>query len=68
MMKHQHFFKPCDNGTIMIDIFQFETPYKLFGSIVNKIYLTGYMKALLDERNRVIKETAEGSRWKNYLL
>jgi ligand-binding SRPBCC domain-containing protein len=68
MMKHNHFFKPCDNGPIIIYIFQFERPYKLFGSIVNKIYLTGYMKALLDERNRVIKETAEGSRWKNYLL
>ena len=67
MMKHQHFFKPCDNGTIMIDIFQFETPYKIIGAFVNKIYLTGYMKTLLEERNKVIKETAEGNRWKNYL-
>ena len=67
MMKHQHFFKPCDNGTIMIDIFQFETPYKIIGTLVNKIYLTRYMKTLLEERNKVIKETAEGTRWKNYL-
>ncbi len=67
MMKHQHFFKPCDNGTIMIDIFQFETPYKLIGTIVNRIYLTRYMKTLLDEKNKVIKEMAEGNRWKNYL-
>ena len=67
MMKHQHFFKPCDNGTIMIDVFQFETPYKIIGAFINKIYLTGYMKTLLEERNKVIKETAEGTRWKNYL-
>jgi ligand-binding SRPBCC domain-containing protein len=67
MMKHQHFFKPCENGTIMIDIFQFESPYKLIGNIFNKIYLTGYVKTLLEERNKMIKETAEGTRWKNYL-
>ena len=67
MMKHQHFFKPCDNGTIMIDIFQFETPYKIIGTILNKVYLTTYMKTLLEERNKIIKETAEGNRWKNYL-
>ncbi len=24
MMKHVHHFKPCDNGTIMIDLFEFE--------------------------------------------
>jgi hypothetical protein len=51
----------------MIDIFQFESPYKLIGNIFNKIYLTGYVKTLLEERNKMIKETAEGSRWKNYL-
>ncbi len=67
MMQHQHFFKRCDNGTIMIDIFQFECPYNLLGKIFSKIYLTGYVKGLLEVRNKLIKETAEGSRWKNYL-
>src|SRR5690606_17815051 len=27
MMKHEHYFKPCDNGTILIDLFHFESPY-----------------------------------------
>src|SRR6266404_9747518 len=26
MMKHEHHFKPCDNGTIVIDLFYFESP------------------------------------------
>src|ERR1700755_697644 len=26
-MKHEHHFKSCENGTIMIDLFQFETPH-----------------------------------------
>ena len=66
-MRHQHFFKPCDNGTIMIDIFQFESPYNTIGRIINKIYLTRYMRSLLEERNKTIKEVAEGNRWKNYI-
>ena len=68
MMKHQHFFKPIENGTIMIDIFRFETPYKLLGGLVNGIYLNGYMKSLLEERNKMIKAIAEGNGWKNYLI
>ena len=67
MMKHEHFFKPCDNGTIMIDIFRFESPYKILGKVINKIYLTRYMKVLLEERNKALKEVAEGGRWKNYI-
>jgi ligand-binding SRPBCC domain-containing protein len=66
-MKHQHFFKPIDNGTIMIDIFQFESPYHFAGKVFNALYLTKYMKSLLENRNKMIKEVAEGNRWKNYL-
>ena len=67
-MKHQHIFKPCDNGTIMIDLFQFETPYGIAGEWLNKLYLTSYMKNLLEERNKIIKQTAETVQWKNYLI
>jgi ligand-binding SRPBCC domain-containing protein len=66
-MKHQHFFKPVENGTIMIDIFSFEAPYGFIGRILNKLYLSNYMKRLLEERNKHIKEIAEGNRWKNYI-
>lgn len=68
MMKHQHFFKPCENGTFMIDLFQFESPYNLLGKVVERFYLTGYIKNLLEQRNKMIKEVAEGNRWKNYLI
>jgi hypothetical protein len=27
MMKHEHYFKPCDNGTLLIDQFHYEIPY-----------------------------------------
>ncbi|MDP9229768.1 MAG: SRPBCC family protein [Bacteroidota bacterium] len=67
MMKHEHHFKPCENGTIMIDIFSFETPYGKWGEWFNALYFTKYIKNLLEQRNRTIKEYAEGKKWKKYL-
>jgi len=66
-MKHEHHFKPCENGTIMIDLFEFETPYGGIGKLVNKTYLTRYMKKLLEQRNKQIKEIAESDKWKKFL-
>lgn len=66
-MKHEHIFKPCDNGTIMIDYFDFETPYGFAGKMINQFYLAKYMQALLEQRNKMIKQTAESNQWKNYL-
>ena len=39
MMKHEHNFKPCENGTIGIDIFHFESPYGMLGRCFNNLYL-----------------------------
>lgn len=63
-MKHEHHFKPIENGTFAIDILTFETPYGPLGKMVNAIYLRHYMEGLLDQRNRVIREYAESDKWK----
>ncbi len=67
MMKHEHYFKPCDNGTIMIDLFHFESPYGVFGRWFNSLYLTRYMRGLLERRNKTIQDFAETDRWKKLL-
>lgn len=67
LLKHEHHFKPCDNGTIMIDIIDFEAPYGTIGKTFNKLYLTKYLRRLIEHRNRVIKEFAEGGKWKGVL-
>ena len=66
-MKHEHYFKPVDNGTIMIDQFYFETPHGVLGTWINALCLTKYMERLLTERNRAIKQIAESNQWKHYL-
>jgi ligand-binding SRPBCC domain-containing protein len=63
-MKHEHHFKRIDNGTLLIDLFHFETPYGAIGKLVNQLYLTRYMKKLLETRNQHIKEYAESEKWK----
>lgn len=68
MMKHEHYFKPCDNGTILIDLLHFESPYGILGEWFNNLYLTNYMKRLLEQRNKKIKEVAESERWKRLLI
>ena len=68
MMRHEHHFKPCDNGTILIDLFHFESPYGLLGQWLNSLYLTQYLKGLLEQKNKTIKEFAESERWKKLLI
>lgn len=66
-MKHEHHFKPCDNGTIMIDLLYFESPYGAIGRFFNSVYLTNYMRRLIEHRNMVIKDYAETDKWKKLL-
>jgi ligand-binding SRPBCC domain-containing protein len=68
MMKHEHYFKPCDNGTILIDLFHYESPYGVIGEWFNSLYLTKYLKRLLEHRNNTIKDYAESGKWKKLLI
>jgi ligand-binding SRPBCC domain-containing protein len=56
---HRHAFKPFENGTLMIDIFDYEAPLGLLGIIADKLFLEKYMKELLRKRNECIKKIAE---------
>lgn len=65
---HEHHFKSTHNGTIMIDVVEFESPYGVIGKLVNKFFLKNYIEQLLLKRNEVIKEYAEGTKWKALLI
>jgi ligand-binding SRPBCC domain-containing protein len=63
-IKHEHHFKSIGNGTLLIDLFHFESPWGGLGKLANSLFLTNYMKRMLEERNKVIKEYAESEKWK----
>lgn len=67
MMKHEHYFKAIENGTIMIDQFHYEVPKGLVGKLVNRFYLEKYITGLLAKRNEMIKTAAEGNQWKQFI-
>lgn len=62
--RHEHHFKKVDNGTIMIDLVNFESPYGVLGKAVNGFFLKNYMEKFLTKRNQIIKEYAESTKWK----
>lgn len=64
---HDHHFMKIENGTIMIDLLTYETPYGVIGKLVDRFYLYGYLIKLLETRNLMIKQTAESERWRQYL-
>jgi ligand-binding SRPBCC domain-containing protein len=61
--EHDHHFATMDDGTRMRDEVRFVAPWGPLGRILTRKRL----KALLQERNAVIKRVAESEEWKKYL-
>jgi ligand-binding SRPBCC domain-containing protein len=62
--RHEHHFKQTIAGTLMKDIFMFESPLGVLGKIVNNLVLENYLKDFLTERNKYIKVMAESGKWR----
>ncbi len=65
--RHEHHFTELNGGTEMTDIFEYKSPFGLFGKLADKLFLKNYMTDLLEKRNRTIKEFAESNKWKEVL-
>jgi len=66
-MEHHHYFEQSGSGTIMRDVFRFQSPLGILGRVADFLFLARYMKSFLIERNRVIKATAESDDWKQFI-
>jgi ligand-binding SRPBCC domain-containing protein len=67
-MRHDHFFRPLSGyATEMRDVFLFAAPLGFLGRLAEAVVLRRYMRALLRERNAVLKQIAESSEWRKYL-
>lgn len=66
-LRHEHYFIATDEGTVMKDVFNFQSPLGILGKLANSLILKSYMTNFLKNRNRVIKEFAESERWKEIL-
>jgi ligand-binding SRPBCC domain-containing protein len=67
-MTHDHFFKSLSpEETEMTDVFCFAAPLGMLGRVAEVAVLRRYMRALLRERNSVIKQIGESGAWRRYL-
>ena len=64
---HDHFFEVNDGKTIMTDVFDYDSPYNIFGKIFDLLILKRYMTNFFIKRNNMIKCALESNEWKNYL-
>ena len=66
-MQHDHFFRPLSSEeTEMRDAFRFAAPLPVLGTLVEIAVLRRYMRALLRERNAVLKNIAESPDYTGY--
>tara|TARA_R110002051_G_scaffold317487_1_gene398690 strand:+ start:484 stop:960 length:477 start_codon:yes stop_codon:yes gene_type:complete len=65
--KHVHRFNDFENGTELIDVFEYQSPFGFLGRLADKMFLKQYMTDLLIKRNKTIKEFAETEKWKALL-
>jgi ligand-binding SRPBCC domain-containing protein len=65
--EHDHWFVDRGDGvTEMRDVLRFAAPLGILGLAVEPV-LRGYLRRFLRERNLLIKRTAEGDGWVEYL-
>ncbi|RFM30265.1 SRPBCC family protein [Deminuibacter soli] len=65
-LSHQRHFKSMANGTVMIDLFQFEQTGS-WGKSLKQLFYIKYWRQLLEKRNELIKSVAESDKWMHFL-
>jgi ligand-binding SRPBCC domain-containing protein len=66
-MVHDHEFSEHPEGTLMSDRYVFKSPLGILSGIVDRIFLTAYMRRFIVRRNTVLKQLAESEEWRRYL-
>ncbi|MEL6867398.1 MAG: SRPBCC family protein [Bacteroidota bacterium] len=65
--KHEHILEEVEEGTLLIDVFDYESPLGILGKLADYLFLEEYMERFLEERNEIIKTYAESDQWKSIL-
>lgn len=66
--KHDHIFSRIGEHSLMVDVFDYESPLGILGKLADILFLKRYMKRFLEKRNQTIKHFAETEKWKEVVL
>ncbi|WP_254542889.1 SRPBCC family protein [Halomarina pelagica] len=65
---HDRFFEPREgDGTLLRDVYTFESPLGPFGEVVDAVYFEGYLEQILEVVNAELRRVAESEEWRRYL-
>ncbi len=65
-LKHEHFFKPTQNGTIVIDRIDYQLKNGFLGMLMNK-FVVSFFEKNISRRIEVINQYALSDKWKALL-
>lgn len=68
MYREERHVKPCENGSILIFLVQYEWKQGALGRVADRLFLRGYLEKILNTHIEAIRQSAEGGRWKTYLM
>jgi ligand-binding SRPBCC domain-containing protein len=60
-LRHDHYFEAVAGGTLMRDVFAFQSPAGFLGRGFERLFLTRYLTGFLRRRNAVLKQTLEAN-------
>lgn len=56
---HDHVFEATPTGTTMRDVIDFASPFGSVGGLVDRVFMSRYLRRLIAERGRAIRDEAE---------
>ena len=65
--RHEYHFKPAENGTILIDILEYEGPRDMLGSLASVFFLKRYLESMMRRQHQLLREYAESEKWRAVL-
>ena len=65
---HDHRFSEQNGTTQMLDIVDLSAPFGFLGRAIERVWLRKYMTDLIERRANHIKQVAESSDWRKYLV
>jgi ligand-binding SRPBCC domain-containing protein len=66
-MQHDHHFEHQGGTTTMLDRFDYRSPLGPLGALVDRLFLTSYLRRFLLERARILRSAAESEEWRKVL-
>ena len=64
---HDHYFEAANGGTLMRDVFDYRAPLGPVGWLVERLFLSAYMRRFLLVRMRELKALAESDAWARFV-